>query len=315
MYYWLQALICFLCGITMMIIFWAITPLRSTIFGTGSVTRTRVSQMATIAAIQRIESQVYTFDSNFLMTAYGISWLDEQVPEFTMKSYAVQPLAPVQGASIILSTETWSASVEAYSINLTCTPAKRTHILLYIGYYDDYCVDWALANSNCSLEFSNNFLAIWASSASMTANGTYGNMTALFCETSCVGQPFPGSNLSAFELVTAMHPLVATTVRLIEDNQESEGILVTGWARLGSSPVQGTSNLTASTTSNRSLESIFLSCHPILQTALFNVIVDSTGRITSIQRQTAFNTDFQPFFNGTTDYELANRVEFMTNQT
>ena len=116
MYYWLQALICFLCGITMMIIFWAITPLRSTIFGTGSVTRTRVSQMATIAAIQRIESQVYTFDSNFLMTAYGISWLDEQVPEFTMKSYAVQPLAPVQGASIILSTETWSTSVEAYSI-------------------------------------------------------------------------------------------------------------------------------------------------------------------------------------------------------
>jgi hypothetical protein len=200
----------------MMIIFWAITPLQSAIFGTGSVTRIRASQMATIAAIQPVESQMDTLNANFLMTAYGISWLDEQVPEFTTKSYAVRPFAPVHGESTFLPTETWSTSVEAYSTNLTCTPAKSTphgnrqydfdngkgcfvpgitfvpgsdaenssYILMYIGYYDDARVDWALGNPNCTIEFSNNFLAIWASSASLTANGTYGDMTALFCETS-----------------------------------------------------------------------------------------------------------------------------------
>lgn len=55
---------------------------------------------------------------------------------------------------------------------------------MYIGYYNDALVDWALENPNCTLEFSNNFLAIWASSASLTTNGTFEDMTALFCKTS-----------------------------------------------------------------------------------------------------------------------------------
>ena len=145
------------------------------------------------------------------------------------------------------------------------------------------------------------------------ANGTVITCTALSnqllgsSDQITVGQPFLGNNASAFELVTAMHPLGATVVLQIEDSQEYEGILVTFWARLGSSPVHEGSNSTASTISKRSLESMFLSCHPTLRTALFNVTADSTGRVISTRQQTPFDTDFQPFFKGITDYELANQ--------
>lgn len=196
----------------MMIIFWAVTPLQSAIFGTGSIVRKQAAQMATTAAIQSFASQSDTLNANFLMTAYGISWLGEKVPAFTTKSYAVLPFAPIQGESKSLPTETWSTTAEAYSANLNCTAAKSifqenetqytfdngkgcivpnislpqgsNDILIYMGYYNDAHIDWSLANPNCTLEFANNFLAIWARGASETAGGHFGNMAALFCETS-----------------------------------------------------------------------------------------------------------------------------------
>lgn len=167
--------------------------------------------------------------------------------------------------------------------------------------------------------------AVNGTSAQLSVLHTAANGTVLTCtalgngdlgnDQTTVGQQIPDSNASAFEIVTAMQPLGATVVLQIDDSQECERILVTGWARLGTSLVQDGGNSTNGTISNRSLESIFLSCRPTLQTALFNVTVDSAGRILSAQQQTQFDTDLQPFFKGTTDYELANPVEFMTNQT
>jgi hypothetical protein len=194
-----------------MIIFWAITPLQSAIFGTSPVTRVRDIQMITTAAVMPLTSQVSSLNADFLMTAYGISWLDQKLPAFTTKSFAILPFAPVQADATASTSETWIASADAYSTNLDCTTAKyvahghltydfdnekgcsisgvalpsaqsRTNLLVYVGYYDDAHVDWALQNPNCSVEFSNTFLAIWASGDSQTTTGQYQNMTALFCQ-------------------------------------------------------------------------------------------------------------------------------------
>lgn len=51
--------------------------------------------MAIVASIQPVEFQGDTLNANVLMTDYGISWLDEKVPEFTTKNYALRPFAPV----------------------------------------------------------------------------------------------------------------------------------------------------------------------------------------------------------------------------
>jgi hypothetical protein len=53
----------------------------------------------------------------------------------------------------------------------------------YIGYYDNAQVDWSLENPNCTAEFSNSLLALWAESTSQTSPGVNSNLTALFCET------------------------------------------------------------------------------------------------------------------------------------
>jgi hypothetical protein len=197
----------------MMIIFWAITPLQSAIFGTNSVLRIRSTKMITTATLMPLTSQVKALNANFLMTSYGISWLNQKVPGFTTKTHAVIPFAPPQAETTASNSETWWTRAEAYNTDLTCTPAKSTilglgnyafdngkgciapgvtlplvgpgnTVLMYIGYYDDAHIDWALQNPKCGIEFSSTFLAIWASGDSQTAIGQFENMTALFCEPS-----------------------------------------------------------------------------------------------------------------------------------
>lgn len=156
-------------------------------------------------------------------------------------------------------------------------------------------------------------------SAQFSILHTGANGTVLTCvlasgeDGTTIGQQPPSSNASAFEVVSAMDPL--GKISGIDDSLECERLLVTGWARLGPSRVQDQSNSTNTTISNRSFDAIFLACQPTLRTALFNVTVDSTGRVLSSQQQTPFDTDLQPFFKGTTAYDLSHPVEFMENQT
>ena len=65
--------------------------------------------------------------------------------------------------------------------NANSAPHFADFMLLYIGYYDDAQVDYSLQNPQCSIEHSNNFLALFASASSRTAQGVYSNLTALFC--------------------------------------------------------------------------------------------------------------------------------------
>ena len=214
----------FFAGTIMLMVFWIITPLQSAIFNTGSVVRSRSTMMGTSTNLIPIQSQTNTLNANFLNTAYGISWLGQKLPSYATAEYSVLPFRPLTDASSALPTETWSTTANAYSTNLTCSPANTTldgltytfdngngclvpeialpdahHIsqisnadsatqssdfmLLYIGYYDNPQVDYSLQNPNCTIQHSNNFLALFAPSSSRTAIGVYSNLTALFCST------------------------------------------------------------------------------------------------------------------------------------
>jgi hypothetical protein len=59
---------------------------------------------------------------------------------------------------------------------------QNEYIILYIGYYDNVIPDWSLQNPNCSDEHSNNFLALFTTGSSKLEDGSYGNLTALFCQ-------------------------------------------------------------------------------------------------------------------------------------
>lgn len=195
-----------------MLVSWAIVPFQSAIFSTGTVTRTREAPMATTGSFMPLKDQKVALNAQFLYTAYGISWLDQEVPPYTTMEYALQPFSPTAGDVAYSGNDTWSSSTLAYYTNLTCTPAimkpgrsnmwifdsgngcatseiafptasSAEFLIMYIPYFNDPHNDWALENENCTIEHSHEFLAVWGQSQYIenTTYTTFGNLSAQFC--------------------------------------------------------------------------------------------------------------------------------------
>ncbi|CZS99632.1 uncharacterized protein RCO7_07940 [Rhynchosporium graminicola] len=237
----------FLAGTTMILIFWVITPLQSAIFNTGTVTRLIASDMGTSAGLVPLASQTTLLNVNFLNTAYGISWLQQQVPQFTTPNFAMFPFQPVVTSSSTPSDESWSTDADIYSTSLICTPAEvliepkgykfsngrgcsvsqvvlatttfdTQYMVSYIGYHGNAVLDWSLNNPNCSKEHSNNFLAVWASRDSLVQPGIYNNLTALFCQPSyLVENLYVKVNASNGMVATANSLLAKVSDRKVQD--------------------------------------------------------------------------------------------------
>jgi hypothetical protein len=196
----------------MMLIFWAVTPLQSAIFGTQAVSVSRDVLATDTAALASLAQQLYALDASILNSAYAITWLKQPFPDFTTSSHAYIPFQPVDQGSEVLPDEMWIAETTALSTDLECWPAlvNKTdtphtftfdngrgctqelapstqevskngsniiYTVLYIGYHEEAHLDWFLENENCSEAASHQFLAIWTSTRSE-------DMTALFCEPS-----------------------------------------------------------------------------------------------------------------------------------
>ncbi|KFY33960.1 hypothetical protein V494_07177 [Pseudogymnoascus sp. VKM F-4513 (FW-928)] len=201
----------FITGSTLMLVTWAIVPFQSAIFSTGTVTRTREALMATSGSFMPLDNQKVALNSEFLNNAYGVSWLDQKLPPYTTKQYALQPFSPVVDDTYS-GNDTWSSSTVAYYTNLTCTPAimkpgrvntswifdngngcstydigfptaSSKFLVMYIQYFDDPNNDWALQNENCTIEHSHNFLSVWGQSQPVenTPYKKFGNISARFC--------------------------------------------------------------------------------------------------------------------------------------
>jgi hypothetical protein len=202
-------------GTVMLLVFWVLTPLQSAIFNTGVARRSIQASMEIYGSLIPLKAQTTKLNANFLNTAYGISWLGQDPPEYTSLNYAVLPFRPVPDNMETYGSETWSTDVNAFSTSLTCaeanisrnhpsiytfsngrgcsvdlTPASLspvgvTYMINYVGWYNDPHVDWFLDNPNCTAEHSNNFLALWASKPDNSGfNGMYDDLQASFCQTS-----------------------------------------------------------------------------------------------------------------------------------
>jgi hypothetical protein len=166
--------------------------------------------MVTDSSLVPLENQTDVLNANFLNIGYGIAWLNQRLPAFTTAEFALLPFRPLEMTSTVPNSESWSTTVDAYSTNLTCTTAIVTlgeegyafdngrgcfvpeinfgqganYLVSYIGYYENENLDFGLQNPNCSEEFANNFLAVWASPVTPDGPLISNNVTALFCETS-----------------------------------------------------------------------------------------------------------------------------------
>ena len=205
-----------------MIIFWAITPLASSVFATTKIDRVRTFNATTTARLLPLESQYSALTTGFMMTAYGSVWLDQELPAFTTKEGTILPFETTSPEHFALLNKTFTTTTTMYSTSLNCKPATVANgtsgvnysdgngctallgmplspdaTALYIGWYMTYSIDYALSGMGCSSkDFSNLFLAYFS----------YGpNTTVLFCKPAYWEQPVNatviGSNMTVLEVI------------------------------------------------------------------------------------------------------------------
>lgn len=116
----------------MLIVFWVITPLQSAIFNTGTVTRTIKMNMMTTSQPLPLGLQATALNASFLNTAYGISWLNQSLPPFSTRQHTALPFQLYPAHQLSSHSETWTATTDAFSTSLSCSPANVT--LTPLGY-------------------------------------------------------------------------------------------------------------------------------------------------------------------------------------
>lgn len=196
----------------MVLIFWVITPLQSTVLGTGSVLVNRTVTMSAPSMFMDSLSQATALDQSVLNSGYAVTWLQRAYPAFTTPGYALMPFEPSEpidgNVANFTGTTTkywtdlkcWPATVKNriksmpgtfdYLNGMGCNasdiaanheiPAANPYKMYYIGYQGSPWGEYALSGT-CSSDASNQFLATW----SLFENATNTvNMSAVFCETS-----------------------------------------------------------------------------------------------------------------------------------
>ncbi|ROW08842.1 hypothetical protein VMCG_02883 [Cytospora schulzeri] len=206
-------------GLVMMIVFWAITPLQGAIFGKQAVDVTRSAAMSISTGLIPVGEQAAIFDVSILNAAYGSTWYDQDLPEYTTADYALLPFYPVGNPTSGVN-ETWTFNTTRFTTDLNCWSADfeenvksgdggqyqfdngqgcRQNISIsdgkegyynmqYIGWKGDAHLDWSLHSEQCGTEFSHQFLAIVGQGTGTGTNRRFGNITAMFCEPSYMQQ-------------------------------------------------------------------------------------------------------------------------------
>ncbi|KAH7163537.1 hypothetical protein B0J13DRAFT_538772 [Dactylonectria estremocensis] len=114
----------FLSGFAVVLIFWVMTPLQSSLLGIASSTQT-ISATAVNRSrlLPREEQKVNT---RFTNMAYAIGWLGQSYPAFATKDYALLPFYvndDVDDASISNTQRNWTAETKKLWSEFSCSPA------------------------------------------------------------------------------------------------------------------------------------------------------------------------------------------------
>ncbi|KAK1766182.1 hypothetical protein QBC33DRAFT_542093 [Phialemonium atrogriseum] len=204
----------FLAGTIMMVIFWAITPLQSAVFGIQPVILKEHELMGESAQLANLSQQLDAMDASILNDAYATTWLGQPLPKFTTSQHVFLPLRPVKKRESSLPDETWTTTATALSTELECWPAivDKTELqntfefdngqgckanislfsssradmnssvgysVIYVGYHMEAHLDWFLQGPDCSQEASHQFLAVWGR---RPKDSNVEAVTGLFCE-------------------------------------------------------------------------------------------------------------------------------------
>ncbi|KAK4082836.1 uncharacterized protein Triagg1_1726 [Trichoderma aggressivum f. europaeum] len=206
----------FFAGTVTVVIFWLITPLQSSIMGTGLVNITAPAIIGTRSSIVPLATQSDYLTNQILNTGYSIAWLSQSWPPFTTADYGTLPFYIDNDPGESQLQTNWTATTTKLWTELECWPAEQpvqnfstmvmhfgngqgcnTTINLdvfaylkmyYVGYYTSPFSDYQLADTeNCpaTANATHQFLAVWVSTKGGSAQKMPEvDITALFCEPS-----------------------------------------------------------------------------------------------------------------------------------
>ena len=118
----------FLAGSIMLLVFWVITPLQSAIFNSGPVLRSAQTWMMITGKLIPVNLQSGALNANFLNEAYGLAWLNQSLPTFSTRQFAVLPFQPITTRPKPSPTETWTTTTDTFRTSLSCSPANISRV-------------------------------------------------------------------------------------------------------------------------------------------------------------------------------------------
>ncbi|KAL9031799.1 MAG: hypothetical protein Q9180_006775, partial [Flavoplaca navasiana] len=217
-------------GTSMMLIFWGITPLVSSVFAQSTTVVELNTTARPTATLMALSDQSLALNTGFMMTAYGITWLGQETPGFVSLQGALQPFEVDASQRQEFENRTWTTKTTLYGTSANCNAAiirNTTSGLsysngkeceadpgygplspwsssrfgcLYIGYYLSQFTDYSLDGLGCASPANSHlFLALWGDSSQENASD---GVKAFFCEPSYWTQEViatvtvPGMNIS-----------------------------------------------------------------------------------------------------------------------
>ena len=203
----------FWAGLALCLIFWAITPLNSSLLTTQYVTRDIETSFNPCKKLIPFGEQGAAMGYSFLYSSYCITWLGEKVHSFMTKELIAipfKPASPGEGqGNLTWGKESWTAQTRVYQTELACTPPEitasmgtkykfstdkctytvdpisnpsSTRNMIYIGFGSEFD---SMFYGDLNLRACNDpnlFLAIWAKSRNAHNRSDELDLNALYCK-------------------------------------------------------------------------------------------------------------------------------------
>ncbi|KAH0366132.1 hypothetical protein KCU65_g5613, partial [Aureobasidium melanogenum] len=179
----------FLASAAVVVIFWGLTPLPSSIFATKTIQKAFRVATITSEAYLSLQDQKETLTGAYAQSSYNIAWLNESLPPFMNRQGMLAPFTLADGNEKLETSETWTAPTHYYSVDINCeVPTTDDHgyivsswgchyslanmnvpyetkddqySLLYVGYWYEESMDSYLGNGDCPDHANQTFLIRW----------------------------------------------------------------------------------------------------------------------------------------------------------
>lgn len=110
----------FSASLAVVVIYWGLTPLQSSIFATKTIEKNISVAIARSTSYLSLQEQRSSLTAEYAQSVYNIIWLNETLPPFMSQQWMLAPFGLLEPVGKVESIETWTAPTRLYSVDLKC---------------------------------------------------------------------------------------------------------------------------------------------------------------------------------------------------